>query len=89
MASRIRYIVINGSRTGLFGNVADKLELPTDRVYLLDIPEESLWRLRQKFSGIEAWYLYDPKDLVGKYTHDIGPVLNLYNTFIKVSTDKQ
>ncbi len=89
MSSRIRYIVINGSRTGLFINIADQLKLLTDKVYLLDIPEESLWRLREKYSGTEAWYLYDPKDLVGKSIHDIGPVLYLYNTFINVSTDKQ
>lgn len=88
MKSRIRYIVINGSRAGMFHDAVDQLKFQTDRVYLLDIPEESLWRIKEKFSGTEAWYLYDPKDLVGKYSHDIGPVLNLYDTFIKVSPNK-
>ena len=86
--SRISYYVINGSRTGLHRYYLDQLKLKKDTVYLMDIPEETLWILREKFPGTEASYLYDPKDLEGKNIHDIGPVLNLYNSFIKVNVEK-
>jgi hypothetical protein len=88
MTSVIRYTIINGSRSGLFVSVASQLKMDTDRVYIIDIPEETLWKLREKYPGTNAMYLYDPKDLVGKSIHDIGPIIGLYNTFIAVD-DKQ
>ncbi len=88
MTTYIRYMVINGSRKGLFMESYNKLNLGKGNIFIIDIPEESLWKLREKYPDIKAMYLYDPKDLEGKTIHDIGPILNLYDKFVMVSNDK-
>ncbi len=81
----IRYLVINGSRKGIFKNIAPIVQ--GNIVCLMDIPEERLQHMIDTYPGTKAVYLYLSEDLENKTTHDIGPMLCLYTKFIKL--DKQ
>ena len=78
-----KFAIFNGSRKGLFKFMANQVK--KEYVILIDIPEEELWNMRNKFPGTQAYYLYNNEDLKDKTIHDIGPILNLYNSFINIS----
>lgn len=81
------YVVINGSRRGLFNpltfNTLATLSRPA--TVMLDTTEETLHTLKQ-CPNTRSYYLYHPDDLIGRTSNDVDcPNLTLYDDFVDVS----
>ena len=82
-----KFMIFNGSRKGLFVSMVNQIRPKKNTIIMMDVSEEELFKMRNSQKHIQAYYLYDISDLSDKTIHDIGPIMNLYNGFVKVTKD--